>query len=129
MIAAIEYRIRLAVRRTMFGVVSGLMLVIGIGFLAAAGWIALAQVMDHLEIALIYGGVFVGLGLIFLALTRTKRAAVTMAPSVNAPASTVAPAAGIAAFGGLSAAFVQGISAGTAAGRGTPPDDEHDHLH
>ncbi len=96
---------------------------------AAAGWIALAQVMDHLEIALIYGGVFVGLGLIFLALTRTKRAAVTMAPSVNAPASTVAPAAGIAAFGGLSAAFVQGISAGMAAGRGTPPDDEHDHLH
>ena len=127
MIAAIEYRVRLAVRRTMFGVASGILLFVGIAFLAVAGWIALSAFFDTLQLALIFGGIFVGLGLIMLAMTRTNKAAVKMAPSVHAPASTAAPAAGMAAVGGLSAAFVQGITAGMAAGKGQPQEEHHYH--
>lgn len=131
MLAALEYRARLAVRRTMFGVVSGLLLFVGIAFLAVAGWIVLSEFMETLHVALVFAGIFIGLGLICLAMTRTQRAKITMAPSVNAPASTAAPAAGMAAVGGLSAAFVQGITAGMAAGRGQPINghDSDEHVH
>lgn len=121
MIAALEYRVRLAIRRTMFGVASGILLFVGFAFLAVAGWIALRDFLDPLEIALIFGGVFVGLGLIMLAMTRTSRAKISLAPSVNAPASAVAPAAGVAAVGTLGTAFIQGISAGMAARKTAAP--------
>jgi uncharacterized membrane protein YeiB len=128
MIAAIEYRVRLAIRRTMFGVASGILLFVGIAFLAVAGWIALSAFFDTLQLALIFGGIFVGLGLIMLAMTRTNKAAVKWAPSVNYSESTAAPAAGMAALGGIGAAFAQGISAGMSAGKGKPPPEEH-HYH
>lgn len=124
MIAALEYRIRLAVRRTMFGVASGIMLFVGFAFLAVAGWIALSAFFEPMQLALIFGGIFVGLGLICLAMTRTSRAKISMAPSVNAPVSTVAPAAGVAAFGTLGTAFIQGISAGMAARKTTKPSTQ-----
>lgn len=121
MIAALEYRVRLAIRRTMFRVASGILLFVGIAFLAVAGWIALSAFFGTLQLALIFGGVFVGLGLIMLAMTRTSRAKISMAPSVNAPMSSVAPAAGVAAVGTLGTAFIQGISAGMAARKSTKP--------
>lgn len=128
MLAALEYRAKLAVRRTMFGVVSGLLLFVGVTFLAIAGWIALAQFMETLHIALIFAGVFLGLGFIALAFTNTQRAETTMAPSVNARPATAEPVDGLTIVGGLSAAFVQGITAGMAAGKrhanGHDPDPD-----
>ncbi|MEC7764754.1 MAG: phage holin family protein [Pseudomonadota bacterium] len=130
MIAALEYRLRLAVRRTMFGVASGILLFVGVAFLAVAAWIGLRAFLEPLDLALIFGGVFVGLGLIMLAMTRTSRAKISMAPSVNAPMSTVAPMAGIAAAGTLGSAFIQGITAGMAARKTaatpTPPPPGYD---
>lgn len=131
MLAALEYRARLAVRRTMFGVVSGLLFFIGIAFLAVAGWMVLVQFLEPLYVALIFSGVFLGFGFIALALSHTHRAKVTMAPSVNAPIGTVAPAAGAAAMGGIASALIQGISVGMAAGkaRHKAPEPEPEFVH
>lgn len=109
----------------MFGVASGLLLATGIAFLAVAGWIVLAQVMETLHIALVYAGLFLGLGCIALALAKSQKAETTLARDMAAQAD--APqATGMAAISGLSAAFIEGINAGMAAGQTRPAEEDVD---
>lgn len=109
----------------MFGVASGLLLATGIAFLAVAGWIVLAQVMETLHIALVYAGLFLGLGCIALALAKSQKAETTLARDMAAQADPP-QATGMAAISGLSAAFIEGINAGMAAGQSRPAEEDVD---
>ncbi|NDV01454.1 hypothetical protein [Pseudoroseicyclus tamaricis] len=86
-------------------------LLIGLGCLTAAAWIAIAAEMGHLMAALVIGGVWMLLGALFLiALTRRPR---PVAPPVAEPEALgpPAPVAGGTAAA-IAMAFAQGLGAG-----------------
>ncbi|MAQ83322.1 hypothetical protein [Psychromarinibacter halotolerans] len=99
--------------RSALGLFGMVMLLVGIGFLTAAGWIALRLVATPLDAALIVGGCFAGFGVLVLLIARIAR---PRRPVVAPPAMT-AQSAQVQAFATIAAAFVQGIGAGLAARR------------
>jgi len=83
---------------------------IGVAFLASAAWILLAEAYSTLFAALILGGVFVGLGLIFLGVASMGK---NRSETIAAEAAALNPAAPPAP-GGLSPlaeAFIIGLNA------------------
>lgn len=108
---------RLAAQRAAFNAFGAILLLIGIGFLTVAAWIGLAAAFGTLIAALVIGCVFVGLGLLFMAMASIRR---LLPPAAPAPAAAAAPVG----MAGLVGALVQGIGAGivaSAAMRKPPP--------
>ncbi len=109
----LNYTARTMALRSALGLFGMVMLLVGIGFLTAAGWIALRLVATPLDAALIVGGCFAGFGVLVLLIARIAR---PRRPVVAPPAMT-AQSAQVQAFATIAAAFVQGIGAGLAARR------------
>lgn len=98
----IKLRVKDTVRRTALGGVGALFALVGIGFLTAAGYIALARALGTLDALLIVGGVFVGLGLVVIAIAgRRPRHRVPPTPQPTE----------------LASAFIQGMSQGARVAR------------
>nr|WP_253913457.1 hypothetical protein [Pseudoruegeria sp. HB172150] len=102
-------------RRSALGLVGVLLLLVALGFLTAAGWIALEQAHDALVATLVVAAVYAGLGLILLAMAAVKRAP----PPPPAPPPT--PASAVTT---ILAAFMQGFGAGIASSRTKPKGDD-----
>ncbi|WP_407495456.1 phage holin family protein [Pseudooceanicola sp. MF1-13] len=95
--------LKLSLRRAGFGLGGAVLMLIGLGFLTVAAWIALEEARDTQFAALVIGLGYFGLGAVVMALgTRRPR---YVAPPV---------AAATMSLGGLSAAFAQGFGAGAA---------------
>lgn len=99
---------RLAARRTAFGLGAALLLAIGFGFLTVAAWLALEATRGALFAATVIGAAYVGLGLVVLALGTLRR-------PLPPPNPVGAPPPAAASLQGLAGAFLQGIGAGMAA--------------
>ena len=59
-------------RRTVLLSVGGVLLAIGGGFIVAAAWIGLAPILGTLGTALVLGGVFLGAGLVVIAMRNAR---------------------------------------------------------
>lgn len=119
MFGSLTYGLRRAAQRAGYSLAGLVLVTIGTGFLTAALWMFLSELRDALFAATVIGALYVGVGLILLALSRRCRP-VPMAHPVGAPPPPAASAAG------LFAALMQGIGAGMAAGaarRGPPPSE------
>ncbi|WP_099824315.1 phage holin family protein [Oceaniglobus indicus] len=108
MIAPLIYPLRraiaLAVRRAVFGSAAGLLILVGSVFLTIAAWIFLAQQLGSGLAALILGLVFIGIGLIVLALG-LRNPVRHVAPPPPPPPAAVDTVA-------LVNAFLSGLAAG-----------------
>ncbi len=109
----LNYTAKTMALRSALGLFGAVMLLVGIGFLTAAGWIGLRLVATPLDAALIIGGSFAGLGILVLLIARIAR---PRRPVVAPPAMTT-QSAQVQAFATIAAAFVQGVGAGIAARR------------
>jgi hypothetical protein len=109
-VSGLKLQARAAARRAGFTFLGTVFLLIGIGFLTAAAWIVLSEMRDPLFAALVLGGVFVGLGLIFFGISMSRYVRVRVA-APPPPAGTHALAYALPA---LAEAFMMGISAGSA---------------
>lgn len=107
MFSAIEFRARDAMRRGVVGLVGGVFVAIGMGFLTHAVWLALAAFRDPLFAAQVVGGVYVLIGGILLLQSRRRR--VVVPPSAPSQPMTHLM---------LAEAFLVGVDAARAA-RGT----------
>ncbi|WP_298493500.1 hypothetical protein [uncultured Maritimibacter sp.] len=116
MFAALRWKAHLAARKAAFGLVGVLLLTVGLTFLTTAAWIGLVQVADTLTAALVIGGVYTGFGLIALALAARRPRVPVRDPYVaGAMATGHATKSGLENVGGIAAAFMSGLNAGTAA--------------
>ena len=93
-------------RRLALGALGGGMVLVGLGFLTASAWFALRAVMAPVQVALILGLAYGGLGLVLLALARPRPVPAPEAPAV---AATTGATAGAAA--GAEAGFQAGLNA------------------
>lgn len=103
-------------KRAGMGLAASAFLIVGIGFLTAAGWMALTLVTTPLYAALILGGAFSGVGLILLARSQMIRRKQLLLREARRsfPATT---SAGLLAS--LAVAFSQGFSAGSGSAKRT----------
>lgn len=109
---------RLVVRRAVFGAVGGLLLLIGLGFMMAALWTALAWSVGSIMASVILGLIFLGIGLLVLAFSRVPPRAIPrdVSARIADPARPTPRAPPITAQGVLSA-FLLGLTAGRAVRR------------
>ncbi|MBY6158520.1 MULTISPECIES: phage holin family protein [Paracoccaceae] len=103
MFGSFIYSLKLSVRRAGFGLGGALLMLIGLGFLTVAAWIALAEARDTQFAAMVLGFGYIGLGALVAALGSRR-------PRYVAPA----PGPFGLSTGGLGAAFAQGFGAGAA---------------
>lgn len=124
MFATIQHQVEAKARRAALGLAGAMLLVIGIAFLTAAGWIALAIMADHLTAALIIGCVYVGLGLILFGVKHMqRRREITLAKQAAAARGAAPAGAGLAGMTpALISAFLDGFSAGAVSRRAPARD-------
>ncbi len=67
--------VQLQARNLVLGLIGGLLVAIGAGFLVTALWMLLAEQFDEKIASLVLGGIFVGVGLIVMALRSSGRGA------------------------------------------------------
>ncbi len=103
MFGSFIYSLKLSVRRAGFGLGGALLMLIGLGFLTVAAWIALAEARDTQFAAMVLGFGYIGLGALVAALGSRR-------PRYVAPA----PGPFGLSTGGLGAALAQGFGAGAA---------------
>lgn len=101
-------RLQQALRRTAFGAAGGLFLIIGIGFLTAAAWLAMALAFGAVFASVIVGLVLCGIGLVCLALAARRPVPPSAALQPPVPAARQAD---------LIAAFLGGMDTGKAMAR------------
>lgn len=111
----IEARLALAARRAALGTVGLIMLIVGLGFLTLAGWLALSAATDPLMAALIIGAAYTGVGLLVLLVASMRRYRVpsrgsTAAAAHASPNGDMLPAAIQAFIVGLTAGINSGSS-------------------
>lgn len=121
MLATVTYAARDAAKRTAFGFVSMLFLVVGLGFFSVAGWIAIVAAADVMTAALVLGGGYVGLGLILAALAARRTRVPVHAAHPAAAAPPGHPAGNAALFLGIAEALAAGIAAGQTARQAMSP--------
>ncbi|MBV7407777.1 hypothetical protein [Maritimibacter sp. DP1N21-5] len=126
MFGAIEMKARLAARRAAFSLAGALLLMVGLAFLTVAAWIGLVQATDTLTAALVIGGAYTGLALIAFAFA-IRRPRVPMRDPYVAAAMATPPRhkSGLEEAGGIAAAFMSGLNAGSAARNGFHRGREH----
>ncbi len=121
LISAIKDRSARAIRRALIGVVGGIFVAVGVGFLTSAAWIMLEDVYSSLAAALILAGVYIGIGLIaFGVVSSSAKREVSAAPRSPLNNPTTSPHPG--AMPPLAEAFIIGLNAAVAA-RGRGPAD------
>ncbi|HEY9038278.1 MAG TPA: phage holin family protein [Roseovarius sp.] len=116
LVSALKDRSARAIRRALLGIVGGVLVAVGLGFLTSAAWIMLEDVYSAAAAAVILAGVYIGFGLIALgvASSSAKRDAAARTP-LNDPATPPQPGA----LPPLAEAFIIGLNAALAArGRG-----------
>lgn len=84
MFAAVELRARDALRRGVLAVIGGVLVMIGLGFLTHAAWLALAAFRDPIFAAQVVGGFYVLVGGLLLFRSR-RRHIVVPAPAAAPP--------------------------------------------
>ncbi|MBY6201894.1 hypothetical protein KUV65_11010 [Maritalea mobilis] len=102
MLTALAYKARVEARAAAFSAFAGVLLVVGLAFFTVSAWLALSAVLPTATVALIVGGVYFGLALVFfgiVALIRRK--------PVHVP-----PAARSTPMPEIIQAFVTGMAAG-----------------
>ena len=104
MFYALELRLRLIIRRIVFGALALIALIVSAVYFTRAGLVALAELYDPQTALLIVGGIYLALALILLLMANRRKV----------PAPPPPPATSIAS---LLEAFLAGRAAGTAAGR------------
>ena len=109
--ANFEARFRLALHRTVFGLLAGVLMLIGCVFLTVSAWLLIAASFGLIVASLVMAGMFFGLGALMLMLGRRP----AVAPPVAAPAPVATTKAGRRA--GLLDAFIFGLEAGRAVRR------------
>lgn len=96
--------------------VGAVFLIVGVGFLTSAGWILLEEAYSSLAASLIIAGIYLGVGLILLAVAsnakESRAYAAEMAP-LRDPATAPRPGA----MSPLAEAFIIGLNAAYAARR------------
>ena len=111
MFYALELRLRLFIRRIVFGALALIALIVSAVYFTRAGLVALAELYDPQTALLIVGGIYLALALILLLMANRRKV----------PAPPPPPATSIAS---LLEAFLAGRAAGTAAGRRGDDDDD-----
>ncbi|MEI4260806.1 hypothetical protein V8352_03410 [Roseovarius sp. D0-M9] len=115
MVEALKMRSARAIRRALLRGIGVALVAVGVGFLASAGWILLAEAYSNLFASLIMGGIFLGLGLIFLGVASSSKdrredimaeAAAAHDPAAPPSRSNMSP---------LAEAFIIGLNAAHAA--------------
>lgn len=113
--SALLYSVRRSVRRTArsvaFSGIAAILLLVGIAFLTTAGWMLIAASYGALFANAVIGGIFVGLGLIFLAFSFSS----PRPRHHHVPPAPVDPTAHMIAQ--LTEGFVTGMKAGRATRR------------
>ncbi|WP_238364479.1 hypothetical protein [Mesobacterium pallidum] len=112
MFATVTHAARDAAKRTAFGFVSLLFLVIGIGFFSIAAWVAIVAASDVLTAALVLGAAYVGLGLICAAVAVKRTRVPLHAVPPAAMTHPTYPAGNAAMVVGIAEALTAGIAAG-----------------
>ncbi|MBY5972028.1 phage holin family protein [Pseudooceanicola marinus] len=129
MLTWFSFALRRMALRAGASIVGAILMLVGLGFFTVALWILLVEMRDPLFAATVLGGIYLGVGLIVLALAmRHPRRKLPYGYPPAAPA----PPAGVGAAGvpgatmpGLMGALMQGVGAGMAAGaaRRQPPPE------
>ena len=114
MFYALELRLRLAIRRIVFGALALIAVIVSAVYFTRAGLVALAETYDPQTALLIVGGIYLAIALILFLMGNRPRVAASPPP--------VTPAASLAS---LLEAFLAGRAAGSAAG-GRRGDDDDD---
>lgn len=70
--ADISFRLNAATRRAGFTLVGVICLLMGLGFLTAAGWFVLSELRDSIFAALVIGGAYTGIALVCFALASRR---------------------------------------------------------
>jgi uncharacterized membrane protein len=116
LIPQLQVRASGVARTAAIGLIGGLFLCVGLMFLTLAGWLYLTAIASPMVAALIFGGLYVGVGsLMFAVITmraRARRRARVLA--AETAAATAAPAAALTGKGGLASvliAFATGLAA------------------
>lgn len=119
-LTALKLQARAAARRAGFSAAGALCLAVGLGFLTAAGFLAIEASQGALVAALVIAVAYLGLGLVFLGLSMRR--------TIRVPVGTPLAAAGgprlySYAVPALIEAFMVGVAAGIAnRPRGRRPD-------
>ena len=95
-------------RGAAIGLATGLMALVGVGFLTAAAWMALAKIDDHQFAATVIGCVYLGLALLGFALARLN----DPAPVKRRPQHFETPEGELSPMQMMAAAFVGGLEKG-----------------
>nr|WP_171054603.1 hypothetical protein [Roseovarius arcticus] len=99
-------------------VIGGILVLVGVGFLTSAGWIALEDAYSSLAAALVIACVYLGLGLILFGITASSADSASHA-AAEAPLRDPATPPRTGSMSPLAEAFVIGLNAAYAArGRG-----------
>ncbi|WP_010140268.1 phage holin family protein [Oceanicola sp. S124] len=123
MLGTFGYRTRTALHRAGWSLAGITLILPGLAFLTAALWLLLSELRDALFAAGVIGALYLGLGLICLAMAR-RRPRIPLPPRHAVPPPPLA--GGLAAE--LVAALMQGVTAGMAARAATrrPPPPPRD---
>ena len=116
MFDAVKQSAARAARKTALSVGALIALCVGIGFLTAAGWIHLSLAHGPLTAALVIGLIYVGIGLVLIAVAGSSAPETVDSPSAGAHAAEPDPETPNS-LPPLAQAFVYGLNAGVKAKR------------
>lgn len=121
-LAGLQLQFRAALHRAGYTALATVFLLIGLFFVTLAVWLALALLVGALYASLTMALLFMGVGLVLLALGRRRYVRVPVAPP---PLAAGAPRGPLGyAMPALLEAFVVGLTAGLASRRPPPPDKD-----
>lgn len=117
MLSFLSFALRRMALRAGASLAGAVLIAVGLAFFTGALWLVLVEMRDALFAALVLGGLYLGLGLIVLALAlRHPRRKLPYGYPPAAPAPPAPGAAPGATMPGLMGALMQGVGAGLAAG-------------
>ena len=113
--AGLRFEAHVVARRTALVTGGAIFLFVGLTLLSVAGWIVVSEMRDAVFATLVFAGVYSGIGLILIGLSRRPpRIPTAAARSVAAPTAAATPAV---AFLPVVEAFATGFYAGSRRGK------------
>ncbi|MGR3270154.1 hypothetical protein DU478_10385 [Thalassococcus profundi] len=110
--------VRRKARATVWSIIAGIFLLVGLGFLTSAFWMVLSELRDPLFAAQVLGGGFFGIGLIFLGISWLVGRRLYRLPPTPAAKTGTEPIVQ------MIEGFLLGLNAGRST-RGTRRSDRH----